>query len=512
MNSYDEFELWEPSDEYKKKLCIRNEITDEICNFISKNNEKSKYILVYGSSGFGKKTTVKRTISLLNKNIININLKKCCFNDDEEFMIPLNAALKQVLLQNSYLCIEGFEILENDKNKERYIEFIVENSQKFSNTVFFLSCKKMSLENYILDKDYLFKKVELNELNKIENLKLWTKYLENLKDFVGIAPEEIANNFTFTPKQIVQTVKLAKNLACNFKNKRISKKELFECAYEQMDNSFSNNAKLIPSNHSWNDLVLDNSEKKMLKNICDQVKLKHIVYEKWDFKKRILYGNGISMLFEGLPGTGKTMAAQIIANELNLRLYRVDLSQIVSKYIGETEKNLGTIFDEAKKANVILLFDEADALFGKRTQVKDSHDKNANFETSYLLQKMEEYTGISILTTNFLENIDKAFFRRINYVVHFAFPNKTVRKEIWEGMFPKKMPIANIDFDYLAQKFEISGGTIKNVVLNSAFLAAKNSKRVELKHILVSLKNELKKQGKMPMKSDFAEYSYLLNE
>ena len=218
------------------------------------------------------------------------------------------------------------------------------------------------------------------------------------------------------------------------------------------------------------------------------------------------------MLFAGPPRTGKTMAAQVVANELGLDIYKIYLSQIVSKYIGETEKNLNDLFNEAKKSNVILFFDETDALFGKRTEVKSSHDKNANIETSYLLQKMEEYDGITIMTTNYLENIDKAFFRRISYVIHFAFPNKDSRKKIWKNMYPKEMPLSkNIDFNYLARQFEISGGSIKNIALTSAFMAARDEKPLEMKHIILAVKYELGKQGKTLIKDDFSEYSYLLD-
>ena len=207
------------------------------------------------------------------------------------------------------------------------------------------------------------------------------------------------------------------------------------------------------------------------------------------------------------------MAARVVANALGIEIYKVNLSQIMSKYIGETEKNLNVLFDEAKKSNVILFFDETDALFGKRTEVKDSHDKNANLETSYLLQKMEEYDGITVMSTNYLENIDAAFFRRISYVIHFPFPDEKSRKAIWKGMYPKEVPMSeDIDFDYLARQFELSGGNIKNIAVTSAFLAAKNDDKLKMKHILKALKYELTKQGKTLLKEDFGEFAYMLDK
>ena len=217
------------------------------------------------------------------------------------------------------------------------------------------------------------------------------------------------------------------------------------------------------------------------------------------------------MLFSGPSGTGKTMAAQVVASELGLEIYRVDLSQVVSKWIGETEKNIGEIFDSAQRSNVVLLFDEMDALFAKRTEVTDSHDKSANLETSYLLQKIEEYSGITIMTTNFIQNIDQAFFRRISYVVNFNLPGVELRKKMWIKMYPKQAPMdKNIDFDFLANNFAIAGGNIKNVVITSTFMAAAEGTNITMSHVLKALEYEITKQGKMISKSDFGKYAYLI--
>lgn len=219
------------------------------------------------------------------------------------------------------------------------------------------------------------------------------------------------------------------------------------------------------------------------------------------------------MLFAGPPGTGKTMAAQVVANDLGLEMYKVDLSQVVSKYIGETEKNLNEVFNEAKKSNVILFFDETDAILGKRTEVKDSHDKNANLETAYLLQKMEEYDGITVMTTNYKENIDSAFFRRISYVIHFAFPDAGARRQIWKGIFPAQTPLdEGVDFDYLARQFEFSGGSIKNIAVAAAFMAAAEDVPVDMGHIVRAVKYETGKQGRIMRREDYGEYGFLLND
>ena len=257
-------------------------------------------------------------------------------------------------------------------------------------------------------------------------------------------------------------------------------------------------------------MVIPENEKKMIIDICKQRKLRNVVFEDWKLENRINYGKGLSILFSGPPGTGKTMIAGIIANEMGLEIYRADLSKVISKYIGETEKNLSSLFDEAERSNSILLFDETDALFSRRTNVKDSKDRGANLEISYLLQRMENHNGICIMTTNYIDNIDKAFFRRISYIFYFSNPDKSQRKKIWKNLFIKNIPLEkDIDFDFLS-KFEISGGSIKNIVVSSCLKAAQDKNNVSMKHIVKSIEYELKKQGYTPLKSDFEQYAYLI--
>ena len=257
-------------------------------------------------------------------------------------------------------------------------------------------------------------------------------------------------------------------------------------------------ALFVEPGYSWQDIIIADSKKQLLKEICAQVKQQYRVFVEWGFENKLSYGKGLSALFSGPPGTGKTMAAQILAHELQLELYKIDLSSVVSKYIGETEKNLSIIFAEAETSNAILFFDEADALFGKRTSVSDAHDRYANIEVSYLLQKMEEYDGVVILATNLRENMDDAFVRRIRFIVEFPFPNVEHRLGIWKSLFPSDAPMSNdIDFELLARKFQIAGGSIKNIVLNAAFLAAKNDSVIGMENILHSTRREYEKVGKL---------------
>jgi SpoVK/Ycf46/Vps4 family AAA+-type ATPase len=246
---------------------------------------------------------------------------------------------------------------------------------------------------------------------------------------------------------------------------------------------------------NWDDLVLPQPEKDTLQEIIAHVRRRSVVYEKWGFGGKSDRGLGISAVFAGGSGTGKTMAAEVIAGALHLDLYRIDLSSVVSKYIGETEKNLRRVFDAADGGGAILLFDEADALFGKRSEVKDSHDRYANIEVSYLLQRMESYRGLAILTTNMKSALDTAFLRRIRFVVQFPFPNVEQRVHIWRRIFPDQAPVDGIDSERLAQ-LNVAGGNIKNIALAAAFLAADHAEPIRMSHVLRAARSEYAKLEK----------------
>ncbi|HET9831963.1 MAG TPA: ATP-binding protein, partial [Vicinamibacterales bacterium] len=242
-------------------------------------------------------------------------------------------------------------------------------------------------------------------------------------------------------------------------------------------------AQRIDARATFDDLVLPDAQKNILADIVTHVRNRATVHGKWGFRASGAHGLGISALFAGASGTGKTMAAEVLANVLDVDLFRIDLSSVVSKYIGETEKNLRRIFDAAETGGVILLFDEADALFGKRSEVKDSHDRYANIEVSYLLQRMESYRGLAILTTNLRSALDAAFLRRIRFTVQFPFPDFVQRAEIWRRAFPSQTPTLGLDVDRLAQ-LSLAGGSIHNLALNAAFFAADSNEPVRMAHVL----------------------------
>ena len=266
-------------------------------------------------------------------------------------------------------------------------------------------------------------------------------------------------------------------------------------------------ARRIQAKHQWADLVLPGMQLEQLTAICSQAKHSSIVYGAWRFEGKLSLGKGLNAMFTGQPGTGKTMAAEVIAADLGVELLKIDLSQIISKYIGETEKNLRQLFDQAATANAILFFDEADALLGKRADVKDAHDRYANTETAYLLQKMEEYSGITILATNLRQNMDAAFTRRMRFIVDFPFPEEDDRLRIWRAVWPVEVPLgADVDLALLARQFRFAGGSIRNVALSAAFLAAEQSQPVSMRHLMLAIKRELQKIGRLINEEEHRRY------
>ncbi|MEG0110567.1 MAG: ATP-binding protein, partial [Oscillospiraceae bacterium] len=316
-----------------------------------------------------------------------------------------------------------------------------------------------------------------------------------------------ASNFVLTPREIEKTVE---DLVYQEQSGILITDEVVASAcYNVIKTLKQGSIKKISTPYKLDDLKLPPEQKQALQSLCNHVVYRHKVYDLWGMESKYPYGRGVSALFTGPPGTGKTMAAHILSDMIHMHLYRIDLSQVVDKYIGETEKRLEEIFNTAEKSNVILFFDEADAIFGKRSEVNDAKDKYANTETSYILQRIEEYEGIVILATNYKKNIDEAFMRRIRYLVEFPLPSAATREEIWRGAFSSKIPLQDIDFAYLARQFELSGGSIKNIVLNASFLAAGDNSAVAMQHILLCVKRESLKMGRTMLAQDFGEYSDL---
>lgn len=314
------------------------------------------------------------------------------------------------------------------------------------------------------------------------------------------ALQQLAGRFRLAPEQIAGAVSLARSREAVHQPAvgGLALRELFAAARAQSDPALDGLARKIEPVHDWTQIVLPPDTLAQLREMCQQVVHRHQVLDEWGFGRRLSVGKGVTALFAGPPGTGKTMAADIIARELGLDLYKIDLSGVVSKYIGETEKNLERIFTAAEKANAILFFDEADALFGKRSEVRDSHDRYANVEVAYLLQKMDLFEGVAILATNLRQNMDEAFVRRLCFAIDFPFPDEEQRAQIWRILFPAQARHdPDIDFGSLGARLRISGGSIQNIVLNAAFLAAAAGQPIGGPHLRHATRREYQKMGKV---------------
>jgi AAA+ superfamily predicted ATPase len=328
----------------------------------------------------------------------------------------------------------------------------------------------------------------------------------------GVEPPDagldaLAECFRFSVSQIDEAAATASLLAL-YRGEPLSLEHAFEAARIRSGQKLASLARKVVPVHGWDDLVLPAEIAGQLREICCRVTHRHQVMGRWGFERKLSGGRGMNALFHGLSGTGKTMAADVIAHELGLDLYKIDLAGVVSKYIGETEKNLDRIFTAAADANAILFFDEADALFGKRSEVRDAHDRYANLEVSYLLQKMEEYEGISILSTNLRQNLDEAFLRRLTFTISFPFPDESCRQQIWESIWPAATPVArDVDAGWLASRFLLSGGNIRNVAVAAAFLAAEDEDVVQLEHVLRAVRAEFQKMGKTLSAAELAPSS-----
>ncbi|MDR0857835.1 MAG: AAA family ATPase, partial [Oscillospiraceae bacterium] len=474
----------------------------ETLSSAAKTAERGSFIQICGGVGRGKR--------FLLRSWAKKNGAKCLFADvsaAEDFDLRESAMLAR--LCGAYLALHSFEAekeisLGEDYRVEDVLLLNDLSALEAAKPVTFLLASKpqkiAGAETAAV--------IALAPLTASERLTMFS-------DFAGdaVTPDNLgilAQTYRFEPGQIKSAVRQI--LSAGKLGGSLGLRELNEICSAQVTTNLDKLATKLSPKHSWSDIVLPKAQLDILKHACLHISKRHKVYTEWGFEQNLSYGTGLSILMYGAPGTGKTMCAEILASELKLDVFRINISRIVSKYIGETEKNLAEIFSEAKKTGGILFFDECEALFGKRSDVKDSHDRNANIEVAYLLQQIEEHDGITLMSTNIKQNIDPAFMRRITYAVRFPFPEAPARKAIYLKLLPKELPLAKaIDWDYLAEKFPLSGGYIKNIVLSAAFGAANDDKPLSMKHLLIAALRELKKNDIVIVRENYREYADLLS-
>jgi DNA replication protein DnaC len=492
---------------------IKEEISKKLFNtnkFISYNTYKRcRIIFLKGPEGVGKKFYIKHSCKDEKRHVLFIDMSIFKIKRDN-FLELKKEILREVLIENAIPCLCNIDKVEGVEKENKGLLYSLLIELKNISEVIFITSEEDLYE--IQESDYFnIVTIEIENPSTEIRSEYWKRCFENQELEVEIDINILVNKFSFTPGQIKLLTNKIKNGYYLDKSTKVNEQVVYDECNKFVSNKLSNLCVFVKPMYTWEDLVLKKDQKEILMQACNHVKYKHIVYNEWKFNEKRAYGNGVCILFTGSPGTGKTMAAQVVANNLNINMYKVDLSAITSKYIGETEKNIKKLFYEAKKSNAVLFFDEADTIFGKRTEVKDSNDKYANMDAAYLLQKIEEYEGISILATNYIQNIDEAFIRRISFIVRFSMPEFNERKLIWEKSFPAAMPLErDLDFDFLANQFQLSGSNIKNIALHSAFLAAANKEGLSMKYVIEAIKTEYLKVNKILMKEDFGPYGDVL--
>lgn len=313
----------------------------------------------------------------------------------------------------------------------------------------------------------------------------------------------LAGRYRLTGEQMEDMVATALDRA-EQSGRPLRNSDLFAAARDHSSPRLTSLARKLSLRYDWEDLILPDDQIERLRELVGMVQGRAQVLDEWGLLRKLAPSYGVTALFAGSPGTGKTMAAEVIAKALDLDVFKIDLSGMVSKYIGETEKNLEKVFSEAENTSAILFFDEADAIFGKRSEVKDAHDRYANIETSYLLQRMEAYDGVTILSTNLRANLDEAFTRRMNTIVDFPFPDEEQRLRIWRTLFPKQVPSADdIDLPLLARRFKIAGGSIRNILVAAAYFASVDGGVLAMRHLMHGTRRELQKLGRLTDDADF---------
>jgi ATP-dependent 26S proteasome regulatory subunit len=457
-----------------------------------------------GGYGVGKQSTAEGLCQILGLDLLIIDFRRLIQADQAAFETILERACREAVLRGAALYWRDFDKLLTE-DKRLWLETFMATLETFRGLTFLAGT--VTWEPVDALRRIPFIRIPFERPGFADRVRLWEKTLsESGLTIAGLDSDSLANKFHLSGGQIEDSMMTAHNLAL-FRDPDRPQPEMsdFVAACRlQSQRKLSTLARKIQPHYTWNDIVLPADRLQQLREICNQAKHRALVYEQWGFDKKLSLGKGLTMLFAGPSGTGKTMAADILAHELALDLYKIDLSMVVSKYIGETEKNLASIFNEAAHSNAILFFDEADALFGKRSEVRDAHDRYANIEVGYLLQKMEEYEGIVILATNLRKNMDDAFVRRMQSTVEFPFPSTEDRLRIWQGVWPLETPRnPDLNLDFMAQQFELSGGHIRNIALAATFLAAEDQSPVSMNHLLAAARREYQKIGKVVMEGDF---------
>jgi hypothetical protein len=445
-------------------------------------------IVLRGRTGAGRHTLLAALAERVGRTIGIIDLMT--LRDKTRIVTTLEAALRRAKLRGLVPCVDGLELIdpENPDLRQQLATVLRRHPGP-------LALRLPPEARPPLDPGYLL--VDLPARSELERVVSWTAALDRHAIELADATD-LAARYRVGPGIIERVCSEVANRPNRPADAAAWLRALDDAVRQHLVNRIGGSASRVTHLASWADIVLPEDITDSLLEITSRVRHRKVVFEQWGFARSITTARGITALFQGSPGTGKTLVAGAIARDLGLELYRVDVSRITSKWIGETEKNLGALFDAAEEGQVMLLFDEADSLFAKRTEVKSSVDRYANMEVNYLLQRLDTFEGIAILTTNFGNSIDSAFKRRLTYRVTFPFPDEEMREQLWRTLVPPQVPIAGtLDFASLAQRFRLSGGYIRNAALRAAFLAVEEGSALTHAHIERAIRMEFREIGKL---------------
>ena len=492
------------------ELVLPSDMESRLVQVLQSNEAVAQPPIFYfqGPYGVGRQATAEAICRRQGLKVVIVNLDHLLNRQAPNLDNLLPLIDREARLQQAAVYWSNFDSLLSDDKKSMLDRFLTQ--LEIRETVSFLAGNITwePMDTAVISD---FTRIEFPGQRYQERLELWDRLLNGTNSYdVDVDLGALANKFRFSGGQIRDAAATARNLAIwrDPENGSISMQDLYAACRLQSNRKLTSLAQKIAPHYHWDDIVLPDDRLQQLHEVCNYVKHRARVYSDWGFGRKLSLGKGVNALFAGPSGTGKTMAAEIIAGELALDLYKIDLSTVVSKYIGETEKNLSRIFAEAETSNAILFFDEADALFGKRSEIRDAHDRYANIEVSYLLQKMEEYEGVVVLATNFRKNMDDAFVRRMHFTIEFPFPSEQHRLRIWEKIWPDDTPRSQeLDLTFMAHSFAIAGGNIRNVALAASFLAADDGQVVTMAHLIHATRREYQKMGKVVTASDFGKYA-----
>lgn len=468
--------------------------------------EKKAVLQIRGEVKSGKRFLFRHIARECRQSVLFADFRMFSAMDQEKCRRSLRLLLREALFYKSTVC---WYHIDESALENRYWsspDFAARCIQTFLQAGVQVCCcteKGLDLTEHLSEPVCI---LDLPPLTRAGRIQLWQSFCA-AEGCTEIDPMQFAIRYKFSCGQIAAVFQRRRH---HFSVEEQTEKQIFEEICTRIASPSEKLFYISHSDYQFEDLKLPKHEKDLILEICANFRYSHQVYTQWQMEQKMPYGRCTSVLLTGPPGTGKTMTAHVIANMLELPLFHADLSQITDKYIGETEKHLDAIFTEAEKSNCVLLLDEADAICGKRSEVSESRDRYANNDTAFILQRLERYDGLVVLATNFINNLDNAFMRRMKYILQFSLPSASVRREIWKSCFTDAMPVAEtLDFDYLAEQFQFAGANIKNVVLASAFLAASEGCAITMRHILKSVGNEYLKFQKHALSGEFGKYSDL---